>query len=384
MNEALNIYRQKKVLKITVLQCRAILFVPLFLILTGICKSQGLNFNGQLSAWATGIKSQNDWNENSGIRYIPQFNYSYLLGENDLLNTEVLFNTFYKTDFFLYDYAFKLYRAILRYTNAQTEIQLGLQKINFGPALLLRPLMWFDKTDPRDPLKLTDGVYALRYKYSFLDNSLLWLWFLYGNANIKGYELLPTSFHKPEFGGRIQSLIFDGEIAATFHTRKVNGGIFDYRENRYAVDGRWDIGVGIWFESVLQQNISDIPIYKWDRMTTFGTDYTIPEGNGIYILAEHMISTVSTSVWNTDKNIQISAMMLTYSLSLLDNLILQEYFDWHNKNLYQYFQLQRTYDNFIINVALFHYPENNGILFLTSNTSLFSGYGLKLILIYNY
>jgi len=368
----------------TIIKYRVILFALLLFISVVVIKGHGFDFKGQFSSWGAVIRSQNDWGGNSGIRYIPQFNYSYSPGENDLLNTEVLLNTYYTTNSFSDDYTFKFYRAILRYSTSQSEIQLGLQKINFGPAQLLRPLMWFDKTDPRDPLKLTDGVYALRYKYSFLDNSILWLWCLFGNIDTKGYEICPTANNVPEFGGRIQSSILEGEIAATFHTRKVNANFFGYRENRYAVDGRWDIGVGLWFESVWQQNISDLQIYKWNRMTTFGTDYTFPVGNGLYFLAEHMSSAVSYSFGNSDKDMQISAMMMTYSLGVLDNLTLQEYYDWHNKNLYQYFQLQRIYDNFIINVALFHYPANGENLFFTSNTSLLSGYGLQLMLIYNY
>ena len=196
------------------------------------------------------------------------------------------------------DYAFKSYRTILRYSTTQSEVQLGLQKIDFGPAQLLRSLMWFDRVDPRDPLKLTDGVYALRYKYSFLNNSLIWLWCLYGNTDTKGYELLPTEKNVPEFGGRAQIPILAGEIAATLHTRKVDAMLYSYRENRYALDGRWDIGIGIWFESAWQQNISIMPIYKWNRMTTIGADYTIPVGNGIYILAEHMNTNILNSFWN--------------------------------------------------------------------------------------
>ena len=370
--------------KFAILQFRVMLFVLFLLMPPGVCKSQGFNFKGQLSSWGTGIRSQDEWNENSGIRYVPQFNYSYLMGKNDLLNAEVLFNTYYQTNFLSSDYAFKYYRTILRYTTGQTETQVGLQKINFGPAQLLRPLMWFDRVDPRDPLKLTDGVYALRYKYSFLDNSLLWLWCLYGNIDNKGYELLPTVKNTPEFGGRIQLPAAAGEIAATFHTRKVDAMLYYYRENRYALDGRWDIDVGVWFESSWQQNISFMPINKWNSMNTIGADYTIPAGGGIYVLAEHMVTTVSNSFWNFDQNRQISAMMITYSFGVLNNIMLQEYYDWHNKNLYQYFRFQRTYNNFIINFSLFHYPENGGNLFLNGQTSIFSGYGFQLMLIFNY
>jgi hypothetical protein len=373
-----------KAFKIIIFDYLVLLSVFCLLMLTNVCKSQGLNIKGQLSSWGTANRNQNEWNGNSGIRYIPQFDFSYSLDENDLLNAEVLFNIHYSTDFRIDDYAFKTYRAILRYTTEQTETQIGLQKINFGPAQLLRPLKWFDRVDPRDPLKITDGVYGLRYKYSFLDNSLLWLWCLYGNKENIGYELFHTAKNTLEFGGRVQLPILEGEIAATFHTRKVDAMIYNYRENRYALDGRWDFGIGVWFESVLQNNISNSPFYKWNRMSTIGADYTIPEGSGIYILAEHLNTAFSNSFWNTDLSRQISAIMITYSLNMLDNISLQEYYDWDSKNFYHYFQFQRTYDDFIINFALFYYPESSVGLFLNNKTSLLLGYGLQLMLIYNY
>lgn len=373
-----------KVIENTFLQRRIIILAALLLIPAEICKGQDFSFKGQLSAWGSGTRLTKEWLGNSGMRFIPQLNFSYSMEENEILNTEVMFNTYYETDFHSDDYKFKFYRAILRYTTAQSETQIGLQKINFGSAQLLRPLMWFDRTDPRDPIKLTEGVYALRYKYSFLDNSLLWAWCLFGNNDNKGYELLPTKKEHPEFGGRFQMPVPAGEIAATFHTRRADAVLYNYSENHYALDGRWDIGIGLWFESAVQQSITSMPINKWNRMTTIGADYTIPEGNGIYIMAEHMITAASNSFWNTDQSRQISAMMVTYSISTLDILTLQEYYDWHNKNLYQYFQLQRTYDNLSVNIALFHYPEKGGNLFLNGRTSQFSGYGLQLMLILNY
>ena len=58
------------------------------------------------------------------------------------------------------DGGLKPYRLWTRYSSDQFELRLGLQKINFGSASMLRPLMWFDQMDPRDPLHLTDGVWA--------------------------------------------------------------------------------------------------------------------------------------------------------------------------------------------------------------------------------
>ena len=80
----------------------------------------------------------------------------------------------------------------------------GLQKINFGSANLLRPLMWFDQIDPRDPLQLTDGVWGILGRYYFLNNANIWVWGLIGNDQRKGWEVIPSVKNKPEFGFRVQ------------------------------------------------------------------------------------------------------------------------------------------------------------------------------------
>ena len=371
-------------LRISNFQNRGILLACFVFIFIVNIKGQDFQFHGQISGWGTGIRTDSGWNKNLGLRYFPQLNYSYSIDEDNLINGELLLNTYYITDFRSDDYNLKLYRAIMRYTSTQTEVQLGLQKINFGPAQLLRTLMWFDRVDPRDPLKLTDGVYGLRYKYSFLNNSILWLWGLYDNNQPKGYEIYPTTKKTPEWGGRYQLQVPLGEAAATFHTRMVDAGLLNYRENRYAFDGRWDIGIGIWFESALQQSQSKLLPFPWNKILTIGGDYTFGIGNGIYFLAENLTSITSAKTWGNDNNKNISAVMASYPAWTLNNFALQVYYDWQGKNIYQYYLWQRTYDNLIINLALFHYPENGTGIFASSGTAPSTGYGLQLMLIYNY
>jgi hypothetical protein len=366
------------------IQNRGILLACVISIIAFNIKGQDFQFHGQASGWGTGIKTESGWNKNLGLRYFPQVNYSYHIDDDNLINGEVLLNTYYNTDFKSDDYNLKLYRAIVRYTSLQTEIQLGLQKINFGPAQLLRTLMWFDRVDPRDPIKLTDGVYGLRYKYSFINNSILWLWGLYDNNQPKGYEMFSTAHKAPEWGGRYQLEVPLGEAAATFHTRKVEAGVLDYRENRLALDGRWDIGIGIWFESELQQSQTKLLPYPWSKMLTVGGDYTFGIGNGIYFLAENQTSMASVKTWGDNNERNTTAFMASYPAGTLDNFALQVYYDWRGKNLYQYYLWQRTYDNLIINLTLFHYPENGTGLFSSGGTAPSAGYGLQLMLIYNY
>lgn len=63
--------------------------------------------------------------------------------------------------------------------------------------------------------------------------------------------------NSPEFGGRIQLPVTKGEIGLTYHHRNASSkelaGFPAYNniaENRYAIDGKWDVEVGVWFEAV--------------------------------------------------------------------------------------------------------------------------------------
>ncbi len=111
------------------------------------------------------------------------------------------------------------YRLWARYTRRQFEFRLGLQKIDFGAATLLRPLQWFNEIDPRDPLQLTNGVYGALARYYFLNNTSVWLWGLYGNERTRGFDALPTNKRIPEYGGRVQLPTPRGEIALSYHHR---------------------------------------------------------------------------------------------------------------------------------------------------------------------
>ena len=107
----------------------------------------------------------------------------------------------------------------MKFSGDQFEVRAGLQKINFGSASMLRPLMWFDQIDPRDPLQLTDGVYVLLGRYYFLNNANIWVWALYGNDSRKGWEQIPSLKKVPEFGGRLQLPVSHGELGTTYHYR---------------------------------------------------------------------------------------------------------------------------------------------------------------------
>ena len=379
---------------------RIFLFIFFILLLPGNAQSVeparrtstmegGYDFLGQLSGWINESRNKETWNNNSGLRYIPRLILEQPLNDDYFFDTELSFNGFLSANIGNSEENsdLELYRLKLRFATPQTEIRIGLQKINFGPAFLLRSLRWFDRLDPRDPLQLTGGVYGLRYKYNALNNANFWLWCLYGNDDTKGYEVLPTSSGKPEFGGRLQYPALHGELAATFHTRNVNASLFngtDFTENRFALDGRWDMEIGFWFESVLQQQKASFLPFEWTKTSTIGMDYTFGFGNGLYVLGEHMASVSSNKPleWEDDK--QISALYMNYPLGYFDTLMAIGYFSWEDEKYYQYIGWQRTYDNLILNFSLFGYPQVKENHSIPSQATMMSGYGGQIMIIYNH
>lgn len=346
-----------------------------------------LDLRGQISGWTTQSRHENEWRNQTGGRYLPQLTLRRGLTDISFVDLEASLNGYavYDTDDAEGDADLEIYRFKLRYATAQTETRLGLQRLNFGPARLLRSLKWFDQLDPRDPLQLTDGVYALRFTYSALNNASLWLWGLYGNDERKGYERLPSVDDNPEFGGRLQYPLLNGELAATVHTREVAAsslGISDFSEQRVALDGRWEITLGLWFEAMLQHQESSPLPYEWTKMTTIGADYTFDVGNGVHVILEHFATAVSADPFGWDEDAHISAFSLNYPYGLFDNFSAIGYYSWEQEQYWQYLSWQRMYDTWNIHLSLFSYPESETETPDVHQTTLGAGYGAQIMLTY--
>lgn len=347
------------------------------------------DLKGQVSGWYIESNDNDARLYNVGLRYIPQYGITYYIDDERLLEFDISLNAFAYTgsrsqaDTIDVD----IYRLKFRYATAQTETRIGLQKITFGPAYLLRSLMWFARIDPRDPLQLTEGVYGLRLRYDASNNASLWFWGLYGNDEPKGYDFLPSVDDMPELGGRLEYPMLRGDVAFTFHTRHVNAsafGIEDFTENRFALDGRWDIEIGFWFESVLQQQRAELIPYEWAKFLTLGMDYTFGIGNGLYFLFEHMAAVLSEEFSGSDEVEQASAYMLNYPIGHLDRIAAIGFYSWDSERYHQYFEWQRTWDMLILSLSAFYNTDSESESDFFERTTLATGYGGRIMIIYNH
>ena len=294
--------------------------------------SDSLLFTGQISAWAhyNGSNALPLW---VGERYIPELDYSIALTRERMIDFDLSANLFANAGIHLSDSVHteakvKPYRVWTRYSTEQLEIRAGLQKINFGSASILRPLMWFDQIDPRDPLQLTDGVWGVLGRYYFLNNANIWIWGLYGNKNLKGWETIKTNKNIPEFGGRFQFPVPKGEAGLSYHHRTADSQNMDtlipayakIPENRLGFDIRIDWVIGCWAEASWSQKSKNLGILTNQEFINLGMDYTFGIGNGIYAVYEQLLVSADEKAWAFGNTTTFSLLSVSYPVGLFDNL----------------------------------------------------------------
>ena len=381
---------------------RLIFVIFILLILSDLnaqSDSAKVHFNGQLVGWTT-AQFENPFMLQPGGRFVPTLTGKFELKSSSYFDFEASLNM--NGSITIEDMSkstltgdIKPYRVWARYATDKIEIRAGLQKINFGQAKMFRPLMWFDGMDVRDPLQLTDGVYGVLGKYFFENNANLWLWGLIGNENRKGWEMFGTEKWKPEVGGRIELPVLNGEMAMTTHYRKVyainmlSSAWNDYRllaENRIGLDGKWDLGVGLWFESsttITEKNWIMVP--RFQDMLNVGVDYTLPVGNGLGVTFEYLRYHAGDNFFTKGNTANLIGSMFSYPVTMMDNLSAMFFYIPNQSALYNYVTWNRNYDKWSIYAIGYWNPVNTQmLLFQTGSTNLFAGKGVQVMVSYNF
>ncbi len=355
------------------------------------------SFEGQASA-VTNYSPRNDLDILLGLRYIPGLNYNLSFGKGKSLdflvsvNTDghVMFQPFseYKTEG-----SFDPYRIWVRYAGNQFEVRLGLQKIDFGSATILRPLQWFNQTDPRDPLELTNGVYGTLGRYYFLNNANIWVWLLYGNEKRRGFDVLETHDRHPEFGGRVQHPVPKGEIAVSYHHRTAQyrhseNNLLSFEqipEDRVGFDGKWDVEVGLWLEVSHIRKSKKVGRLTNQTLLNAGVDYTFALGNGLNVVAEHLFMGMDEKALQFKDNINMSASTMSYPVGLWGNLSTVFYYDWGTNGFTFFTNYERRFKK-LTGYAMAYYNSGHqqGIVQAYETINTFQGPGIRLMIVYNH
>ncbi len=357
---------------------------------------QELTFSGQGIGW--GVASKLDiWNAQAGLRYIPKLELQIPINEKLKFDAEASADFFgtgtWNRDSSVWDGRVKPYRIWGRISGDQFEVRAGLQKINFGSASMLRPLMWFDQIDPRDPLQITPGVYGILGRYYFLNNANIWLWMLYGNNKRKGWEIIPSVKNKPEFGLRVQLPVPNGELATTYHYRVADvekiyslphGENPHAREKRLALDGKFDVLVGLWFEAALTHQEIHLPELKYKRALNLGMDYTFGLGTGLNLMTEFFTFVYSEHALTGGEKISFSALSANYQFNIFTGISGILFYDWTNKDLYNFINWSWQFDRWTFYLMGFWNPQRFNIYQGLEGTNLYAGKGLQLMIVFNH
>ena len=337
--------------------------------------AQSFSAKGQL--WTSTLTSNDVPDNQSSIEstmgYIPTLSLFKELSDNQLVDIEWAYrlDRAYSSDSLLHKNE-SHHRYWVRYSSEKLEARLGLQKIVFGPSLVLRSLSWFDTINLKDPTGQTDGVEAFRLRW-FPSNSLsLWSWVINNDQDTLSY------------GSRAELSNSAGEWGLTYHqdpSKSLQGiGQIDIpvhgSHNRLAIDYRYDGFIGFWNESALiRSNKSDI------IMATVGADYTLPIANGLLVMAEYM------SISSKIDSASYTAIMTSMPLGMVHQVMFISQFDLEENRSYNYLRWSSSYDHYSLNFILsispkradYNLPEE----YLRKSLAGF-GTGFQFMFIYNH
>ncbi|MFL2983588.1 MAG: hypothetical protein ACJZ12_04275 [Candidatus Neomarinimicrobiota bacterium] len=323
------------------------------IIFYALCSSvifcQPLSIKGMM---ALSILTSNDipdgWSHyESKISYLPTLSIKKDFSNNAMLDIEWAYRI--NRDYIgesLYSNVEKQHRLWLRYSNEKIEARIGLQKIVFAPAQILRPLSWFDTFDVKDPTGQTNGINALKLKWFPSNHLAIWSWLIKNDIDTLSY------------GGRTEVSSSFGEIGLTIHADPSNseqivgqpGISINSPHERFAIDYRYDGFIGLWNETAFIQSKKSKII-----MSSIGFDYTLPLGNGIYLMGETMLLTNKNEI----KNQNYSAFMASMPIGIMHAFMCISQIDWTEEKIYHYIRWSSTFDKYSLNCILSLNPKRN-------------------------
>ena len=353
--------------------------------------SNKLRFGGQLSAWGyiTPDLADGLW---LGARALPRLNYTIDLGKNRSIDFEVSGSVYGEAG---YDELrlsdnngdINFYRAWARYSGNRTEIKLGLQRISFGTSRMFRPLMWFDKVDPRDPLEITNGVWGGLFRYNFPNEANVWLWGLGGNVRLRAWDFARSAGKlRPEVGGRVQYPLPFGAVGVSYHYRQADFDFMklgDLSESRFGFDLRADMEVGLWLEASWTQYNKEIGNLTNQQLITLGSDYIFDVGNGVTTTVEHLLYGSDYNPFEFKDAMNFTGVSFSYPLTLLDDLSAMVYYDWKDSNVYTFCTWKRQVKSLSYYVMGYWNPKNSQMPGQASGSRLL-GKGLQLMVAWDF
>lgn len=304
------------------------------------------------------------------IRYIPELRLDQQVKAELRLGLDVALDLYnYSLGDSLTEMDVNFYRLGLRYDSPATQVRIGLQKINFGPARMLRVLQWFDQVDVRDPLALSPGVWAGLGHHYFENGVDLRLWMM-ADAPNQWRNVAGSQDEWPwDLGARLEVPMPKGTLGMTIHQLDLTE-VSGISETRTAADIRFDAIIGLWSETMLSH--VQLPGSQMDMVTIMaGLDYTFGIGNGLYVAVEGLTSFAGAFDDTLDWQVRSVALMSNYSLGLSDALVAYVYTmetPAMDRKIIPMLGWNHTQGNWLFYLAIYDMPQLAQIASLTLPT----------------
>jgi hypothetical protein len=155
-------------------------------------------------------------------------------------------------------------------------------------------------------------------------------------------------------------------------------------EMRLGLDGKWDIGPGVWFEGTY--TFAELPVadLRHTRMLTLGADYTLGLGNGLTLMAEQFFYQYGQTMVKSSKSLTFTATSLTYPISLTHSLSAMVFYNWTTNDWYRFINWRINLENISFYLIGFWNPDQFDLYQNTGNSSLMGGKGFQIMFVWNH
>jgi hypothetical protein len=169
--------------------------------------------------------------------------------------------------------------------------------------------------------------------------------------------------------------------------RSVNVYLSGYEkiaENRIGFDARFDKVIGFWLEGSWVGTGKNIGRFTNQVNLNLGADYTFNWGSGLNAVIEHLISSYDEKAFAFDNSISMTALSLNYPIGMFDNLNTIVFYNWEDKQLYNFINWSKQYDSIVLNIMGYWNPDDYNMPIQANAENLFGGKGLQMMLVYNF
>jgi hypothetical protein len=155
-------------------------------------------------------------------------------------------------------------------------------------------------------------------------------------------------------------------------------------ENRVGIDGKWDLGVGLWVEGSWIGKNKNLGKYTNNETVNIGTDYTFGLGNGLNIIIEHLITSYDETAFSFSNVVSFTGLSASYPIGLFNNISAIVFYNWGNNSVYNFINWRRQLDKFSLYLMAYWNPDNYIMPQFGGTEALFAGKGIQIMLAFNH